>query len=287
MKIQVPATTSNLGPGLDSCGLALALYLRVQVGASADSWEVQHNLGPLVATDATNLVVQTALHVAPHIKPHKLILTSDIPIERGLGSSAAAVVAGIELANRLAQLTLSQEEKITIATQIEQHPDHVAPAVRGNFVTAAISGNQVYSVRHLFPESDFILCVPNKKLPAVKSREVLPHTVLYRQAIEGSAVANVMIAAILNGDLNLAGEMMERDLLQERYRDNFVPHLKEIRRKAKVLGAYGTFISGAGPTIIVMCRDSLTEKIKAELTSVCPDASLTSLVVDKDGTQVF
>lgn len=287
MKIQVPATTSNLGPGLDSCGLALALYMRIQVGPESDHWVVQHNLGAQIPNDEHNLVVKTALDIVPQLHPHQLTVTSDIPVQRGLGSSAAAVVGGVELANRLAQLSLTQEAKINLATDIEPHPDHVAPAVRGNFVSAVMTGGEVYSVRHLFPDTDFILLIPDRQLPAIKSREVLPTEIPYQQAITGSAVANVMIAAILNGDLNLAGEMMDRDLLQERYRDNFVPKLKQIRQCAKELGAYGTFISGAGPAVITMCHEDLTEDIKAALQKDAPQARILSLVADKDGIQVF
>ncbi|MFD1318454.1 homoserine kinase [Loigolactobacillus zhaoyuanensis] len=288
MKIQVPATTSNLGPGLDSCGLALALYLRIQIGPESAHWEVQHNLGPQIPNDQQNLIVKTAVAVAgPHLPPHQLSVMSDIPVQRGLGSSAAAVVGGIELANRLANLNLSIEEKITLATGFEHHPDHVAPAIRGNFVTAAMIKDHVYSVRHFFPDSDFVIYIPREKLPAIKSREVLPATLNYSQAIAGSAVANVMIAAILNGDLNLAGDMMEHDLLQERYRDNFVPFLKQMRTTANALGAYGTFISGAGPAIITMCPEESTEAIKAALMQKHPTGTVISLSADKDGIQVF
>ncbi|MFD0898573.1 homoserine kinase [Loigolactobacillus binensis] len=288
MKIQVPATTSNLGPGLDSCGLALALYLRIQVGAESAHWEVQHNLGPQIPNDQKNLIVKTALTVAGQsLPPHQLSVMSDIPVQRGLGSSAAAVVGGIELANRLANLNLSVDQKITLATGFEHHPDHVAPAIRGNFVTSVMIKQHVFSVRHLFPDSDFVIYIPREMLPAVKSREVLPTTLNYSQAVAGSAVANVMIAAILNGDLNLAGDMMEHDLLQERYRDNFVPFLKQMRTTAKDLGAYGTFISGAGPAIITMCPEEATEDIKAALMQKHPTGTVISLSADKDGIQVF
>ncbi|MFC6170216.1 homoserine kinase [Loigolactobacillus jiayinensis] len=289
MKIQVPATTSNLGPGFDSCGLALALYLRIQVGAESAHWELQHNLGPLIPSDQENLIVKTALAVAGKqpLTPHQLSVMSDIPVQRGLGSSAAAVVGGIELANRLANLNLSIDEKITLATNFEHHPDHVAPAIRGNFVTAAMIDDHVYSVRHFFPDSDFVIYIPREQLPAVKSREVLPQALNYSQAVAGSAIANVMIAAILNGDLTLAGTMMEHDLLQERYRDNFVPFLKQMRTTAKDLGAYGTFISGAGPAIITMCPEEATEDIKAALMQKHPTGTVISLSADKDGIQVF
>ena len=128
MKIRVPATSANLGPGFDSCGIALSLYLFIEVLEAQEQWEILHDLGDDVPTDASNLMITTALSLAPTMQPHKIKMSSNIPLARGLGSSSSVIVAGIELANRLNQLNLSPKEKIEIATKIEGHPDNVAPA---------------------------------------------------------------------------------------------------------------------------------------------------------------
>ena len=129
MKIRVPATSANLGPGFDSCGIALSQYLTIDIGPETKQWQIDHQLGSAIPTDEKNLLIQTALDLAPKLTPHKITMTSDIPIARGLGSSSSVVVAGIELANRLGNLGMTPQQKVSYATKIEGHPDNVAPAI--------------------------------------------------------------------------------------------------------------------------------------------------------------
>ena len=106
MKITVPATSANIGPGFDSVGVAVSKYLTIEVLEPADSWHIEHDLGD-IPSDENNLLISTALQVKSDLQPHKLVMTSDIPLARGLGSSSSVIVAGIELANQLADLKLS------------------------------------------------------------------------------------------------------------------------------------------------------------------------------------
>ncbi|WP_019771851.1 GHMP family kinase ATP-binding protein, partial [Streptococcus sobrinus] len=106
MKITVPATSANLGPGFDSVGVALSKYLTIEVLEPAADWQVDHDLGD-IPSDENNLLIQTALQIAPDLTPQRIKMTSDIPLARGLGSSSSVIVAGIELANQLAGLQLS------------------------------------------------------------------------------------------------------------------------------------------------------------------------------------
>lgn len=122
MKITVPATSANVGPGFDSVGVAVSKYLTIEVLEAANKWEVLHDLCD-VPSDETNLLITTALQVKSDLKPHRIKMISDIPLARGLGSSSSVIVAGIELANQLADLNLSDDEKLTLATKIEGHPD--------------------------------------------------------------------------------------------------------------------------------------------------------------------
>jgi homoserine kinase len=119
MKITVPATSANIGPGFDSVGVAVSKYLTIEVLEPADVWFIEHDLGD-IPSDENNLLISTALQVKSDLQPHKLVMTSDIPLARGLGSSSSVIVAGIELANQLADLKLSDDDKLDIATKIEQ-----------------------------------------------------------------------------------------------------------------------------------------------------------------------
>lgn len=291
MKIRVPATSANLGPGFDSCGIALSMYLSIEVLDEHDKWEINHSLGEDIPSDENNLLIQTALKLVPTLKPKKLKMTSNIPLTRGLGSSSSVIVAGIELANRLGQLNLSNRQKVEIATEIEGHPDNVAPAICGDFVVACHLTEQgsvaVPYVKHYFPECDILAFVPNKELATSESRGVLPETLPYKEAVKASGIANVMISAIINGNLPLAGKMMEEDRWHESYRGKLVPHLGAIRQICHEEGAYGCFLSGAGPTVLIMTPPERTETISKLLRALDGTAKIESLSVDREGVQVF
>ena len=287
MKIRVPATSANLGPGFDSCGIALSQYLTINVLENSDTWVIEHELGSDIACDETNLLLQTALKLAPNLMPKVLKMTSDIPMARGLGSSSSVIVAGIELANRLGQLNLSQQEKLQIATEIEGHPDNVAPAICGDFVVASYVDGKVHYVKHHFPQCDVIAFSPMTHLLTSESRSVLPKELPYKEAVQASAIANVMIAAILNGNLPLAGQMMEQDRWHEAYRKELVPHLYEIRRLAHEVGAYGAFLSGAGPTVLILSPEEKTNKMVKALEKLDSTAEINVLSVDTEGVQYF
>ena len=287
MKIRVPATSANLGPGFDSCDIALSAYLTINVLGESEFWEIQHTMGEEIPTNEENLLIQTALKIAPELTPKVIRMVSDIPLARGLGSSSSVIVAGIELANRLAHLNLSPKEKVRLATEMEGHPDNVAPAILGDFVVASHVENQVYHVKHHFPMCDVIAFIPEEPLFTEKSRAVLPEKLTYKEAVAASSIANVMIAAILNGDLPLAGKMMEQDKWHETYRRSLVPHLKEIRRLTQQKGAYGSFLSGAGPTVLILSPEERTNEIVQSLEKLSTKASIQIFNIDQEGVQVF
>lgn len=287
MKIRVPATSANLGPGFDSCGVALNKYLFVEDLGENHHWEISHRLGEAIPSDESNLLVSTALKVAPDLAPRKLKVTSDIPLARGLGSSSSVIVAGIELANRLAGLNLSEAEKIKTATELEGHPDNVAPAVTGDFTVASYVDGEVNQVKHYFPECAFIAMIPDRELLTEASRQVLPKELRYSEAVAASAIANVMVSAVVKGNLPLAGEMMEKDRWHEKYRSKLVPQLAEIRALSRQAGGYGCYLSGAGPTVMTLVPEEKAEKIAALLKKQYPEATVEIMTVDREGVQVF
>ena len=287
MKIRVPATSANLGPGFDSCGVALDRYLFVEVIEESNEWLVEHELGPEVPNDQENLLLKTALELVPDLPPHHLKMTSDIPITRGLGSSSSVIVAGIELANRLGNLGLTQESKAALATKLEGHPDNVAPAIFGDLVIASAVDGQVDVVRHYFPDCKIIAVIPRQPLSTEKARHVLPSEVPFKEAVAASSIANVMVAALMTGNLPVAGQMMEKDRFHEKYRSQLVPHLAVIRELAHEEGAYGCFLSGAGPTVLVLTPENRCQKIQQLLNALELDAAVEVLAVDREGVQVF
>lgn len=286
MKIIVPATSANIGPGFDSVGVALSKYLEIEVLEESKEWVIEHDLNPRIPKDRRNLLVKIALQLAPDIQPRRLKMSSDIPLARGLGSSSSVIVAGIELANQLAHLNLSDYQKLKIATKIEGHPDNVAPAIYGNLVVSSSSRNQVSAVVADFPDADFIAYIPDYELRTVESRQVLPNRLSYKEAVAASSIANVAIAALLNGDMKIAGRAIESDLFHEKYRQPLIKEFSDIKFLARKNGSYATYISGAGPTVMVLSPKHKTEKIYQLLQKQNFKGQIFRLQVDTEGVQV-
>lgn len=286
MKIIVPATSANVGPGFDSVGISVTRYLTIEVLEPSDAWLIEHDLGAGIPTDEKNLLLSTALSIAPAIQPHHIKMTSEVPLARGLGSSSSVIVAGIELANQLANLQLSDAEKLRIATEIEGHPDNVAPAIFGNLVVASYIGEDVQYVTADFPTCDLVAFVPSYQLKTSDSRNVLPTEWSYKEAVAASSVANVAIAALLKGDLVTAGRSIELDHFHERYRQSLVKEFPQVKEVAHQHDAYATYLSGAGPTIMNLLAPEHTAAFVAALEKLGLEGQIFQLKIDTFGVRV-
>jgi homoserine kinase len=285
MKIIVPATSANLGCGFDSIGVALDLYLELEVLAPGEKWKIVSGCSPGIPKDATNLIIKTALELAPDLQPHQLAMKSNVPLTRGLGSSSTAIVAGILLANELAHLQLSRHEMLNFASLKEGHPDNVAPAILGGLVIGCLQNGKLDYAPMKAPDCAYIAFIPNYSLPTKLSRGVLPKTIDFPEAVTASAIANVMVASLVNGNLNIAGKMMEEDRFHEKYRDELVPELEEVRAIAHECGAYACVLSGAGPTILILTPQENAANIQEKLSSNF-DATVVELHPDVEGARI-
>ena len=286
MKIIVPATSANVGPGFDSVGIAVSKYLTIDVLESQENWWIEHDLGEEIPSDEENLLLQTALQVAADLPPHRLKMTSEVPLARGLGSSSSVIVAGIELANQLGKLSLSDEDKLEIATKIEGHPDNVAPAIFGNLVVASYVDQQTNHLVLPFPECALVAFVPNYELKTSDSRNVLPSEWTYKEAVAASSIADVAIAALAKGDLRVAGKAIEADRFHERYRQQLVTEFPQVKEVAHQHDAYATYLSGAGPTIMTLLPVEHAEAFAKDLESKGLNGQVFSLKIDTTGVKV-
>ena len=286
MRITVPATSANVGPGFDSVGIAVSKYLTIDVLEAQENWWIEHDLGEEIPSDEENLLLQTALQVASDLPPHRLKMTSEVPLARGLGSSSSVIVAGIELANQLGKLSLSDEDKLEIATKIEGHPDNVAPAIFGNLVVASYVDQQTNHLVLPFPECALVAFVPNYELKTSDSRNVLPSEWTYKEAVAASSIANVAIAALAKGDLRVAGKAIEADRFHERYRQQLVAEFPQVKEVAHQHDAYATYLSGAGPTIMTLLPVEYAETFAKDLESKCLNGQVFSLKIDTTGVKV-
>ena len=293
MKIIVPATTANIGLGFDSIGIAVDLYLTVTVVESSNKWKIEHPFGEAVPTNQENLIIETALAVCPTLQPHYLVCESDIPMTRGLGSSSSAIVAGIELANQLGNLNLTPQQKVEWATKIEGHPDNVAPAILGGLVVATYdekSQEVDYLQKKIHSDIQGIALIPDFELSTKASRQVLPSEFVYAQAVEASSRSNVLVAALWQEDWENVSRIVEKDLFHEPYRERLIPFLTPVRTLAKDKGAIGTYLSGAGPTVMVLSSKdkstTIVEYLQEHLPSELGNYNIQVLTVDQVGVRV-
>ncbi|MFT8836507.1 MAG: homoserine kinase [Liquorilactobacillus satsumensis] len=285
LKIKVPATSANLGPGFDSLGIAVDRYLTLIVEEKTSKWELVHHMGKIYH-DERNLIVQTALKLVPTLHPYRIKVLSDIPLARGLGSSSSAIVAGIELADQLAGLQLTTAEKVQFAAQIEGHPDNVAPAVMGGLVISTYIAEQALSIKADFPDVSLVAYVPADPLLTVESRKVLPRRLPFKKAVAASSVANALTAALLAKQLDKVKVLLESDQFHETYRRKLVPQLAQVRALAHEYQTYGTYLSGAGPTVMTLVAHPAAAEFAQALKAHFETGEVLALKCISQGPQV-
>lgn len=257
IKIKVPATTANLGPGFDTLGLALNLFQEIIVKPLEPENKQIKWLDVALLSDSENLVA-LALEKAlkhknqSHLGYEILMSHTDIPISRGLGSSAAAIVAGLYAANYLMDYCMSQQEIIDLATSMEGHPDNVVPAILGNLIIATqIDGITQYA-KIDFPEDLCLLTLtPSFKLSTELARKALPHDYKRSDCIYNLSRVGFLIHALLTKEYKLLPLALS-DVIHEPYRYQLIEDSDWVKLALKHTNAYGCFISGAGPTIIAL-----------------------------------
>jgi homoserine kinase len=248
--LRVPASSANLGPGFDALGLALNIYLECRFRPSARlSIEARGRDADQISTGEDNLVWQTALAVAAdtggRLSPIELMIDNQIPIGRGLGSSAAALTAGVVIADRLLGLHWEPARILDEAARIEGHPDNVAACVLGSIVASAIDSEGVArAVRLELPKRFGVAVVtPDFVLPTVEARAVLPETYSSKDAIFNVQRSALLIAALATGSVDAFPAALEDRL-------HLVPGLEEAL-KLRAPGLLGCALSGAGPSVLV------------------------------------
>ena len=254
VRVRVPASSANLGPGFDVFAAALALNLELDV-RSAESFELVTELP--VPRDRSNLLVRAFATLRP---PERLSFTvrSDIPMAGGLGSSAAAVVAGLLAADAL---NGGDGDVLGRAAAIEGHPDNVAAALLGGFAICA--GDSATALRPP-PGLGAVLVIPHQPVATRQARAALPDSVPLADAVANVAAASLLTLGFARADLELVERGLE-DRLHQPYRAALYPRSAALRERAGSLGALGATISGAGPTVLVWCREDAVASVAARL----------------------
>ncbi len=270
MRVRVPATSANLGPGFDSMGLALNLFNTVELRLNQEFCVTIHGeSAQLLPTDRSNVIVRSidlilersgTLQVPPNWALH---LDNQVPVASGLGSSATAIVSGLMLGNALLQhfdpaRAYRENKLLAMAVELEGHPDNVTPAMLGGAWLSVTESTGPRSFPLPLPERlRFAIAVPNFPLRTEDARRVLPTHVPLADAAANSAQAARLVLALSQDNLEwLKGSF--RDYLHEKYRQNLIPGFEAVRKSALRAGALTLTLSGAGPSLLAWCDSNQT-----------------------------
>lgn len=253
IRVTVPASTANLGPGFDALGLAISLYNTFEF--KEDS-QTTFNGQPCDFHDESNLVFYAMKKTFEQIgytpKGIRLKVISEIPRSRGLGSSATCILAGVIGANELAGTVWDVDQVYKLAVELEGHPDNITAQYFGGLTTAAIDGDKIYFSKLKIADG-ITLCpiIPNFDLQTKKARAVLPDTISFEDAIRNVSRVALLISAIEKGEWDKL-PIAFSDRLHEPYRAKLIPGFYDIKEAAMENGALGVYLSGAGPTIMAL-----------------------------------
>lgn len=294
IKVKVPATTANMGPGFDSIGMALQLYNIVYAEEINSGLEIIIQDGnPNIPRDESNLIYQTICHFYKEIgKPVpgvRLIQQDSIPHTRGLGSSAACIVAGLHIANAMSKSFFSKEELVQMAAQLEGHPDNTTPALLGGMTIGAMNEEDMKYVKiHVAENMHFAVMIPEFTLSTELARKVLPSHISLKDGVFNASRAALLAASMITGDIDNLTMAME-DRFHEPYRAELIPHMDEVIAYAKQCGAKGCCLSGAGPTIIAVIKNvvSFRKEMVAFLETLEQNWQVQMLQADQNGAQVW
>ena len=261
--VRVPASSANLGPGFDVLAAALTLHLELEVSESGE-FEIDPG-DPALAADRGNLCVRAFERLRP-ADGLRFEVRSQIPLAAGLGSSAAAIVAGLVAADHLYELDHSREQLLVLAAELEGHPDNVAAALYGGFVLCGrdASGPTVTALEPPQGVEALIVAPAGEEVSTEAARAALPATVALADATANVAAAAQLVLGLERSDLDLIGRGLE-DRLHQPHRAGLYPRSMEIAAAASELGAIGASISGAGPSVLVWCYWQTTGDVAAKL----------------------
>ena len=291
IEVRIPGTSANIGPGFDALGIALNLYNIYRFEETIDGVDIKgfgddyNNNNNLVYTS----MVRTFDFIGYSPKGIKIEADTQIPISRGLGSSAACILGGVLGANYLAGMPLSKEDVFKIAVEIEGHPDNIAPALFGGLVATIMEEDQVY-YNHISISKGikFVALIPDFTLSTQLSREVLPIEIPYKDGVYNTGRVVLLLSALANGRFDLLKHAL-KDKLHQPYRGKLIEGFDDVLSKCEDIGSLGVYLSGAGPTIMAIVEENnvkFVSEIKKYFQSIDYDWEVKELVLDLEGAIV-
>ncbi|MDR3111989.1 MAG: homoserine kinase [Elusimicrobiota bacterium] len=277
IKFRVPATTANLGPGFDVFGAALTLYNEFSAEFVPNAKKTKFilsghgkesipkgkdNLLWKAMSETFNLLGETKYN----LKNLNIEISTKIPLNGGLGSSATAIVGGISLANKLCKNKLNKSQIAELAIKIEGHPDNVVPAIFGGLCACAKNKEalRTTTINLPLPKLKVILCVPSFEIRTNHSRQIIPKNIPLQDVVFNISRVALLTAAFCSNDYSLLKEAMQ-DKIHQPYRGKMIPAMNKVLEKALNSGAYGGFLSGSGSTLAAFCSKENSENVKKNM----------------------
>ena len=300
IKVQVPATTANLGPGFDCLGLALKLYLNLEIeeieeglvieyqGEGAEKFSAKKKEDTLIWKSAE--LVLKKIGREKFRKGLKMKVFNQIPITRGLGSSASAIIGGIVGAARFYNIDLTNQEMLELALSLEGHMDNIVPALIGGLTLAYKTSQEEIKWTRIKTPLDLrvVLAIPEFTLNTEEMRKALPQKVALPEAIFNLSRSALLVNALQNSDWDVLAEAME-DRLHQPYRVPFIPGINDMFSQIKKIGLAGIALSGSGPSVVSLTKVGSEETISKAMKDAFFKAGITCRILvleaDLEGTK--
>ena len=300
IKVQVPATTANLGPGFDCLGLALKLYLNLEIeeieeglvieyqGEGAKKFSAKKKEDTLTWKSINLVLKKTGKDI--HKKGLKVRVLNEIPITRGLGSSSSAIIGGIVGAARFYNIDLTNQEILELALALEGHMDNITPALIGGLTLAYKTGREEikWTGIKIPPDLRIVVAIPEFTLNTREMRKVLPQKVVLSKAIFNLSRSALLVNALQNSDWEVLPEAME-DRLHQPYRAPFIPGIEDMFSQIKKTGLAGVALSGSGPSVVSFTKAGSEEVISKIMKNAFLKAGITCRILvleaDLEGTK--
>lgn len=291
--VKVPATTANLGPGFDCLGLAVNLYNTIEIHDDVDELTIESYPGNEdIEKNDNNLIYKSFKklydYTGRNVPPVKIVQNINIPISRGLGSSAACIVGGLMAANKMLGIPVEKETILKLATEIEGHPDNVAPALLGGLVVSTNTDDGVKYIHYPISSGIKLMAmIPDYTLSTNMARGVLPSVIDYKDAVFNIGRSSLLTASLITGDLKNLRYAVE-DRLHQPYRLGLIPDGKKIYDAAYENGVDAIFISGSGSTLMaVISSTDVAQSMDAFCKNLDKKWDIKVVEIDNHGVQIL
>ncbi len=292
MKISVPATSANLGPGFDALGLALSLYNFVEIKPSRyHSLSIKGEGANRSVLKKNNLFLNIFNEIYKEVcgrrDTFRFEFTNNIPFSRGLGSSSAVIIGAIASAYEMAEVKVTKEKVLNRALVYESHPDNIAPAVYGGFISSIVEEGRVYIQRKELPSNlKAVMCIPDRAMSTSRSRTKLPKNFPLSKVVYNLSRSAFLSSSFFNEDWEML-RLGAKDMIHEDIRIEAMPELKDVKKIALENGALMSTLSGSGSSFFSLCYDEDSLRVEKALKERFAEFRIESFSLDNSGYRIF